>query len=361
LKTVYNESQRNGPFRRLLQKTFTQTSLAGEKMTRIKDVAEKAGVSTASVSRVLTGKEHVSQEMRERVMAAVEELDYQPNLVARSLRSRQSSTVALLVSDIRNPFFTDVSRAVEDMMHEQGYALFLCNTDEDPGKEALYLDQMQAQSVAGIIYSPTRQSASAFTDLDISVPTVVIDRAVQSSDVDMVLIDNVDAAYQLAEHLIKNGYRRIAGLFGEASVTGRERRQGYEQALQAHDLAPPKGQALYIPPRIEAGRATALELLTRGQPPDAIFTTNSLLTAGALMAIRERGLRIPDEVGLAGFDETTWGGLVEPGVTIIAQPTYEIGTTAAELLLQRVDKPDRPPRKVILNGELVVRGSSAPH
>ncbi|MGD8245560.1 MAG: LacI family DNA-binding transcriptional regulator [Anaerolineae bacterium] len=329
-------------------------------MVKIKDVAEKAGVSTASVSRVLSGKEHVSEEMRERVMAAVEELDYQPNLLARSLRSRQSSTVALLVSDIRNPFFTDVSRAVEDTLHEQEHALFLCNTDEDPDKELLYLDQMQAQSVAGIIYSPTRQSADAFTDLDISVPTVVIDRAVRSSDVDVVLIDNVDAAYRLTEHLIENGYRRIAGLFGEASVTGRERRQGYEQALQAYDLAPPEGQALYIPPRIEAGRATALELLTQDQPPDAIFTTNSLLTSGALMAIRELELRIPDDVGLVGFDETTWGALVEPAITIIAQPTYEIGTTAAELLLQRVENPTRPARKVILQGQLVVRGSSMP-
>jgi LacI family fructose operon transcriptional repressor len=293
-------------------------------------------------------------------MAAVEELDYQPNLVARSLRSQRSSTVGLIVSDIRNPFFTDVSRAVEDTVHKQRYALFLCNADENPDKEALYLEQMQAQNVAGIIYSPTRQAAENYADLDISAPTVIIDRAVRSSDVDMVLIDNVDAAYRLTEHLIENGYRRIAGLFGEASVTGRERRQGYEQALQAHDLAPPKEQARYVPPRIEAGKSAALELLAQDQPPDAIVTTNSLLTAGALMAIRHMGLTIPDDVGLVGFDETTWGGLVEPAVTIISQPTYEIGATAAELLLQRVDKPDRPPRKVILHGELVVRGSSAP-
>jgi LacI family fructose operon transcriptional repressor len=268
--------------------------------------------------------------------------------------------VGLIVSDIRNPFFTDVSRAVEDTVHKQRYALFLCNADENPDKEALYLEQMQAQNVAGIIYSPTRQAAENYADLDISAPTVIIDRAVRSSDVDMVLIDNVDAAYRLTEHLIENGYRRIAGLFGEASVTGRERRQGYEQALQAHNLAPPKEQARYVPPRIEAGKSAALELLAQDQPPDAIVTTNSLLTAGALMAIRHMGLTIPDDVGLVGFDETTWGGLVEPAVTIISQPTYEIGATAAELLLQRVEKPDRPPRKVILHGELVVRGSSAP-
>jgi LacI family fructose operon transcriptional repressor len=329
-------------------------------MVKIQDVADKAGVSTASVSRVLAGKEHVSDEMRQRVMAAVEELDYQPNLVARSLRSQRSSTVGLIVSDIRNPFFTDVSRAVEDTVHKQRYALFLCNADENPKKEALYLEQMQAQNVAGIIYSPTRQAADNYPDLDISAPTVIIDRAVRSSDVDMVLIDNVDAAYRLTEHLIENGYRRIAGLFGEASVTGRERRQGYEQALQAHDLAPPDGQAIYIPPKIEAGKTNALKLLTRDQLPDAVVTTNSLLTAGALMAIRDLGLSIPDDVALVGFDETTWGALVEPAVTIIAQPTYEIGATAAELLLQRVEEPDRPPRKVILRGELVARGSSAP-
>ncbi|MFO7741781.1 MAG: LacI family DNA-binding transcriptional regulator [Anaerolineae bacterium] len=329
-------------------------------MANIKDVAEKAGVSTASVSRVLSGKKNVSDEMRQRVMAAVEELDYQPNLVARSLRSKRSRTVGLIVSDIRNPFFTDVSRAVEDTVHERGYALFLCNTDEDPAKEALYLQQMQAQKVAGIIYSPTRQSAHNFSNLDISAPTVVIDRAVRSAAVDMVLIDNVDAAYRLTLHLIENGFRRIAGLFGDASVTGRQRREGYERALQESDLRPPAGQALYIPPKIEAGRETALELLTQDQPPDAVVTTNSLLTAGALMAIRERGLPIPDAVGLVGFDDTTWGALVEPAVTIIAQPTYEIGATAAKLLLEREEQPDRSPRKVILQGKLVVRGSSGP-
>lgn len=329
-------------------------------MVKIQDVAEAAGVSTASVSRVLSGKENVSDEMRQRVMAAVKALDYQPNLVARSLRSQRSNTVGLIVSDIRNPFFTDVSRAVEDTTHERGYALFLCNADEDPDKEALYLDSMYAQNVAGIIYSPTRRAADNFETLGISAPTVVIDRAVQSSAVDMVLIDNVGAACRLTEHLIENGYRRIAGLFSEASVTGRERREGYEQALQAHDLTPPEGQALYIPPKIQAGKEAVLALLMHERPPDAIFTANSLLTAGALMAIRERGLSIPEEVGLVGFDETTWGALVEPAITIIAQPTYEIGATAAELLLQRVEKPDRAPRKVILRGELLVRGSSAP-
>lgn len=329
-------------------------------MVKIQDVADKAGVSTASVSRVLSGKENVSEEMRQRVMAAVEELDYQPNLVARSLRSQQSNTVGLIVSDIRNPFFTDVSRAVEDTVHQRGYALFLCNTDEDRGKEALYLDQMEAQNVAGIIYSPTRRSANHFRDLNIAVPTVIIDRAVRSSDVDQVLIDNVNAAYRLTEHLIENGYRRIAALFGEASVTGRERRQGYEEALQAHDLAPPEGLVRHIPPKIEAGRVTALELLREDHLPHAIVTSNSLLTAGALIAIRQQGLSVPDQIGLVGFDETTWGALVEPAVTIIAQPTYEIGTTAAELLLQRVERPDRPTRKVILQGDLVIRGSSAP-
>ena len=329
-------------------------------MARIEDVADRAGVSTASVSRVLSGKKNVSDEMRQRVMAAAKELDYQPNLVARSLRSQRSTTVGLIVSDVRNPFFTDVSRAVEDTVHEQGYALYLCNTDEDPEKERLYLDRMQAQNVAGIIYSPTRQSAETFADLQISVPAVIIDRAVRGGHVDQVLIDNVDAAYRLTEHLIQNGYRRIAAMIGEASVTGRERRQGYEKALDAHDLAPPEGQTRYIPPKIEAGRKTAREILEDAQPPDAILTTNSLLTAGALMAIRERGLVIPDDVALVGFDETTWGKLVEPTVTIISQPTNEIGTTAAELLLQRVERPDRTPRSVILRGELRIGGSSAP-
>ena len=248
-------------------------------MASIKEVAEAAGVSTATVSRVLSNKPYVRSELRDRVMQAVEELGYRPNLIARSLRSQRSNSIGLIVSDIRNPYFTSVSRAVEDTAHKEGYNVIFCNTDEDPEKEAQYLRLMRDQNVAGVIFSPTRQASADLNAFNIDFPIVVVDRSIESCKfpVDVIRIDNVDAAYRLTCHLISNGYRRIAGLFGEASTTGRERRVGYEKALLEHGLTP---IAKFVPPRIEAGCEAAKALLSSDAPPDAFLTTNSLLMAG---------------------------------------------------------------------------------
>ena len=190
-------------------------------------------------------------------------------------------------------------------------------------------------------------------------PIVVVDRSIPNGDVDAVLLDNVDAAYRLATHLIEQGYRRIGALFTEMS-TGLERQAGYEKALRAHGLAPRGDYMKYVAPKVEAGYEAALKMIDLSEPPDALFAVNSLLAAGALQAIRERHLTIPDEIALVTFDETTWASLVQPAITLIAQPTYDIGKTAAELLLQRIADPGRPTRQVILKGQLLVRGSSAP-
>ncbi len=327
-------------------------------MVSIKEVATEAGVSTATVSRVLSNKPYVRPELVERVMVAVDKLGYRPNLVARSLRSQQSNTIGLIVADIRNPFFTAVSRAVEDIAYENGLTVLFCNTDEDADKEALYLKSMHDHNVSGLIFSPTRQTVRNYSALNLSIPTVVIDRTVKGVDVDMVLLDNVDSAYRLTVNLIDNGYRNIAAIFGEASVTGRERQQGFEKALRDHNLTP--SQMKFIPPYLETGYTAVLEMLKTTPRPDAIVATNSLLLAGALKACRESELTIPDDIALAGFDETTWATLVQPTMTVIAQPTDEIGRTAMELLLKRIENPDLPYRQVILKGQLLSRESSAP-
>src|SRR2546421_8163245 len=326
-------------------------------MVSIKVVAQAAGVSTATVSRVLSNGLHVRPEVRERVMAAVGRLEYRPNLVARSLRSQQSNTIGLIVSDISNPFFTALSRAVEDAAYEQGFSVLLCNTDEDPEKEAIYLNLMRDTSVAGAIMSPTRRTIANFADSNLPFPIVVVDRSISNGDVDAVLLDNVDAAYRLVTHLIEQGYRRIGALCSEMS-TGLERQIGYEKALRSHGLAPRTEYMKYVAPKVEAGYAATLKMLEGAEPPDALFTANSLLGAGALQAIRECNLSIPDDIALVTFDETTWASLVQPAITLIAQPTYEIGKAAAELLLQRIADPSRPARQVILKGQLLVRGSS---
>jgi len=327
-------------------------------MASIKQVAEAAGVSTATVSRVLANKPYVRPELRDRVLAAVAQLAYRPNRVARTLRSQQSNSLGLIVSDIRNPFFSELSHAVEDTAYAHGYSVVLCNTDENPEKEELYLNLMHDESVAGIVLSPTRQTITRFADLNIAIPTVLVDRALKNGDADAVLLDNVAAAYKLTVHLLAQGFQRVGAILAAINTTGRERQQGYADALREYNL-PLRGELVrHVAPKIETGHAAALELLSLAQPPDAILTGNSLLTAGALQAIREQGLRIPEQVALVGFDDTIWADLVQPAITVLEQPTDDIGRTATKLLLERIADPLRPVRQIILKGRLRVRESS---
>jgi LacI family fructose operon transcriptional repressor len=233
----------------------------------------------------------------------------------------------------------------------------MCNTDENPEKEELYLNLLYDENVAGVIFSPTHQFNINSQTYNQKMPFVIIDRAVDSSDVDMVLLDNVAAAYELTEHLINNGYKKLAGLFGDASTTGQERSRGFHKAIKDHHLTPVA--AHFIAPRIQQGYETSMALLNQPERPDAIFTSNSMLTAGVYQAARDSKLKVPSDVAVVGFDETTWGALVDPPITVIAQPTEEIGRTATELLFQRIQEPSRSPKTVILKGSLIARGSSA--
>ncbi|MBM9514903.1 LacI family DNA-binding transcriptional regulator [Desulfogranum marinum] len=327
-------------------------------MVKIKDVAEAAGVSTATVSRVLSNKPHVREEVKKRVMAVVKKLNYQPNRVAQSLRSNTSRIIALIVADIENPFFQRVSRAVDDAAQELGYNVILCNTDEDPIKEKKCLDLLRVENVAGIILSPTRKGIDNFTETySLEKPIVMIDRHVSNFDVDNVLIDNVSSAYAIVSHLIEHGYKRIAGVFGAESTTGQERRQGFLKALKDNDIKPSQDLIKYSTPRENDGFNTALSLLQRNDRPDAIFTSNSLLASGTIRAIRESKLSIPNDIAIASFDDTSWAQLIDPALTVIEQPTYEIGRTAAELLIKRINDPSRSNREVVLKTKLVIRQS----
>jgi len=327
-------------------------------MVKIIDVADAAGVSTATVSRVLANKPHVRPEVKKRVMEVVRELNYQPNRVAQSLRSSTSRIIALIVADIENPFFQRVSRAVDDTAQELGYNVILCNTDEDPDKEKRCLDLLQVGNVAGAIISPTLKGLDNFAQTySLDTPLVMIDRRASSDEVDNVLIDNVSSAHNAVTHLIEHGYRRIAGIFGAGSTTGRERRTGFVNALKDHDVKPLKDLIKYADAREEDGFKTAMKLLRMRHRPDAIFTSNGLLAAGILRAIRKNGLAIPTDVAVASFDDTSLAKLVEPPLTVIEQPTYEIGRTAAELLIKRIQDPTRSHREVVLKTKLIVRQS----
>lgn len=329
----------------------------------IKDVARRAGVSSATVSRVLANKPHVREEVRQRVLAAVEELGYQPSRVARSLRVQRSRIIGLIISDIQNPFFTSLVRAVEDVAYEHEYAVFLCNSDEDIQKESLYIDVMQAERVAGVVISATRETENPSRKLvEAGIPVVAVDRRMLDLEVDTVMVDNVGASFQLVSHLINDGHQRIGAVVGTPkATTGRERYEGYVRALEAYGLSVEPHLVRTGLPKEKLGYHFTLELLNLPEPPTALFTGNNLLTLGALRAIRERGLRIPDDLALVAFDEMDWMPLMEPSLTVVAQPTYELGRAAAELLLQRIEDHTRPPTEVILQPTLIIRQSCARH
>ncbi len=325
-------------------------------MARIKEVAEQAGVSVASVSRVLAGHTGVSEATRQRVLEVVKALDYRPDLAARRLRSRRTDTIGLIVSDIRNPFFTEISRAVEDVAYQHQMRVILGNADENPQKEALYLELMRDENVTGVILSPTLPTLARFRTDDYPFPIVLVDRCERETVADAVVLDNVDAAYRLTAHLIEQGHRRNIFFYGTTSATGRQRQDGYAAAMATHGL---ETQVEAVLATVDAARAAATERLNDRPLPDALIASNGLILLGLTEALRNAGLRFPESIALAGFDDLPWTRLVEPGITVIAQPTYDLGQAAIELLLQRIAQPDKAKRRVVLRGELRERGSSA--
>ncbi|WP_260928088.1 LacI family DNA-binding transcriptional regulator [Novosphingobium sp. 9] len=322
--------------------------------TGIKDVAAVAGVSPATVSRVLAGKP-VDPAMADRVLAAVKATGYRPNLAARRLRSRHTNTIGLVVADIRNPFFTAVSRAVESLAAARGLRVILCNTDEDPAREATYLEHLHEERVTGVILAPSRQRVATAERLNLDYPVVLIDRTVPEGTFDCVVLDNARMAEMLVEHLHAQGNLRIAGLFGADSSTGVERREGFLRAAQRLGLP---AEALAIPHNADGAEAVITALLARPDRPDAIVASNGVMLLNVLRCLREAGLDVPADMALAGFDNNAWMEFVGGGLTVIEQPVDEIGRTAMTMLLDRLDHPEVPPRKVVLPGRLIARGSS---
>lgn len=323
----------------------------------IRDVARAAGVSTATVSRAL-GNGPVSESLRQQVEEAVRATGYRPNLSARRLRSQSTRTVGLIVADIRNPFFTAVSRAVEDAAYAAGMRVILCNTDEDPERERMYLRLMEEERVSGVIFAPTRATADSMKQ-GLDVPVVFIDRAGPPGAHDSVVLDNAAASAALVDHLAEEGYRQIAGLFGATSSTAQERRMGYEAAMARHGLRP---ESRIVAPNAVAAEAAIRDWLAPeaagAARPDALLLSNGLILMGALRAVRGLGLAVPGDVALAGFDNEPWTDLIEPGLTVIEQPVAEIGSQAMALLFDRLKSPTQSVRKVVLSGRPVIRGSS---
>jgi LacI family transcriptional regulator/LacI family repressor for deo operon, udp, cdd, tsx, nupC, and nupG len=331
-------------------------------MASLQDVARRAKVSIATVSRVLNQSDKVVPETRAVVEQALRESGYRPSRVARRLRMNngRAHLVGLIIPDIQNPFFAEIARGVEDAAYAAQYALLLCNSDENPEKERFYLDVMRDESVDGIVLPPFDETDAAVIEMvKTGLPVVCVDRALTKVTTDLVEVDNYRGAFEGVTHLIAKGHRNIGLIEGRIQVsTSRERRRGYVDALAAAGLPLRKDLIRGGDFKQESGRVLAGELLDLKKPPTALFVCNNLMTVGALAAARQRGLRVPKEIALVGFDDLPWAEALDPPLTVVRQPAYEVGKQAMELLLKRIIEPARPPVTMRLLPELVVRRST---
>jgi LacI family transcriptional regulator len=328
------------------------------KRTTIQDVAEKAGVSLSTVSRVLNDNPSVSIDLQQRVLDAIKILNYQPNRSAQRLRSQNSRVIGLVISDIENPFFTSIVRGVEDVAYNRQMNVILCNTDENPEKERRYIEVMSEERVAGLIITPTYgDKQDILIDLQASgIPVVLLDRDIESDALDTVLVDNISGAYTATKHLIDLAYERIAIVNGEPQVkTFSDRFKGYQKALIESGVKLDQSLVCEVSPRIESSLQATQTLLKAS--PDAIFAANNLMTLGVLKAIKAQGLRVPEDVALIGFDDMPWSGDLYPPITSVAQPTYELGREAARLLIRRMSDENVFQQKILLQTRLIVRQS----
>jgi LacI family transcriptional regulator len=328
-------------------------------MTTIYDVARAAEVSASTVSRVLNGHSSVDAGLATRVRQAVLDLDYRPNAVARSLRRQRTNLWAVIISDIGNPFFTALVRGIEDLAQEAGFSVVLCNGDEDPDKETSYVSAALAQRMAGVIISPSGRPALINRLTEAGMPVVAIDRQPHGVAVDAVLVDNVHGAESAVAHLVDSGYRRIACITGPRRIsTAVQRLRGYRQAMQAAGRAVTEDLVRYADFRESGGYQAMASLLDAAEPPDAVFVANNLMTVGAMRCMVDRGVDVPTECGVVGFDDAPWAPLVRPSLSTVAQPTYDLGRTAASLLTERIAKPGKAPSTVTLKTALRIRESS---
>ncbi|MCS7087923.1 MAG: LacI family transcriptional regulator [Thermoflexales bacterium] len=332
-----------------------------ETTVTIREVAERAGVSVATVSRVVSGKGHVREETRARVKAAVQELGYRPSRMARSFRAQRSSFVGLLISDIENPFHTSLARAIEDLLYARGYSLLLCNTDEVLDRERTYLQFLADERAAGVICAPASESETSFhAVLAAGIPVVCVDRVARRTPVDSVRVNNVAAMRALTQHLLERGHQRIGFVGLDTTITsGRERFEAYLQTLREAGIDPDMS-LVRLGKGVEAfGRQATFSLFEVSQPPTALITANNMLTLGALKALQQRGMRVPDDVALAAFDATPWLTLLTPRFVVAAQPIREMAETAVLMLMERIEGSAQPPREVLLEATLIT--DAVPH
>lgn len=329
----------------------------------IKDVAAEAGVSTATVSFVLAGAEGVRDETRSRVLQAVAKLNYQPNRLAQGLRLGHRKVIGVVIPDLQNPFFTGVIHGIEGVLYKAGYTLLLGHSDGLAEREQMQLEIFRREGLAGLVLIPGNGPGASYKSMQSwTIPAVAVDRSPSDLEIDLVCSDHRGGMRMAVNHLISIGHRDIGLINGpEEMDVAQERLLGYEDALRGAGLPIREPLILHGDFHQEGGRAAMGRFLAMPKPPRAVMIANNLMTLGALQAVHERGVRIPEEMAVSCFDDMPWAISLHPPLTAVAQLPEEIGQTAAQLLLARVEDPSRCVRRVVLPTRLIVRASCGAH
>lgn len=344
-------------------KRFSKNAQALSNGVTIKEVAIKAGVSTATVSRVLSGVNPVREGARQKVLKAIKNLDYTPNRLAQGLRAGRQKVIGVIIPDLQNPFFTSLVRGVEATLYREGYALLLGHSDGLAAREQTHLAVLRGEGVAGLIIIPCNEADADYNALALwQIPAVAVDRVPNGWNVDLVCTNNRESAKEAVNHLLSHGYKDIGFINGPRglNVTA-ERMAGYQDALQASGIRLQDSMIIHSDFRQAGGMEAMAYFLDQPQPPRAMLVANNLMTLGALQVIHERKIRIPDDLALISFDDMPWAVSLHPPLTALAQPAEELGRTSAELLLERIKDPQRPPRHIVVPSRLVVRASCGIH
>jgi LacI family transcriptional regulator len=327
-------------------------------MANIHDVAKLAGVAPITVSRVINNNGYVSEATRQRVEAAVLELNYIPNALGPSLRSKRTMTLALVLSDITNPFWTTVARGVEDTANARGYHIIIGNTDEAVEKQESYLSFLMMKQVDGFLLVPA-SSHSSISLQKRRIPFVLLDRHIPGERLDSVRGDSVKGAYELTRHLLDLGHSHITIITGrQDNTTACDRVEGFMQAMQEAGQAA-NHQVFWGEYNQETGYKYACQALEAKPRPTAIFACNNFIAIGVMRALRDAGVRVPEDMSVVAFDDLPQAITIDPFFTVASQPAYEMGTRATELLLSRLaNEGPAEPQDIVLPVEIIVRKSS---
>lgn len=334
-------------------------------MTTLRDVAGELGLSISTVSRALNGHPHIDERTRKRVRQTAARLNYQPNVLARGLRNDQTKTIGLVIPDILNQFYAAGATILQSTLRQSGYRLIVCISNDDPATDRECLLELTQHRVDGIVHVPcTPDGAKALRDSSVSVPIVELNRCSEGGIFDAVIPDDREGAFQLAQHLIELGHRAIGVIVGNPSLsTTRARLHGFEDALRAANISLDGCPILHGDYSKQWGKEAAEQLIQLHARPTAIFATGNQIVLGALQALEEAKLAVPNDISLIGFDDPDWFAVWRPAVTTYALPLQEMGLLAGRLLLDRMRVPQAEqgmPTISRVSGRLMIRQSAAP-